>query len=214
MQVWVRPCKEAAQKAESQRSIARTMAPFTRLIQADEYRQIATLSCIAYYECVFHFSGAMTPTNTKEDPTGGQQLSIGLACALFPLRKRRPGFDNNSFGYHSDGRFYHGSRNFLQMGPTFKIGDIIGCGIIYPPLGKHCGKIFFTKNGGLVTMLDIGVGGLLGLPWFPVVVSGFLGFLSSNLLVSSFFPHSIIFFITPHYLCAFVFVCVMLYLFV
>jgi hypothetical protein len=72
------------------------------------------------------------------------------------------------------------------MGPTFKIGDIIGCGIIYPPLGKHCGKIFFTKNGGLVTMLDIGVGGLLGLPWFPVVVRGFVGFFFKYLLIRSF----------------------------
>jgi hypothetical protein len=97
------------------------------------------------------------------------QLSVGVACALFPLRKRRPGFDKNSFGYHGDGRIYHGNRNSIRTAPSFAVGDTVGCGIIYPPLGKHHGKLFFTKNGVYVGALDIGVAGLLGLPWFPVV---------------------------------------------
>ena len=96
---------------------------------------------------------------------------IGIACAVFPLRKRRPGFDRNSFGYHGDGKIYHGNRNSIQCAPSFGSGDTVGCGIIYPPLGKHHGKLFFTKNGNLVAILDIGVQGLLSLPWFPAVVS-------------------------------------------
>eukprot|EP01036_Dinobryon_divergens_P060402 gene60402-80564_t len=58
-----------------------------------------------------------TKTILKEDPVSlsgplpQQQacVAIGVACALFPLRNRMPGWDVNSFGYHGDdGNFFHG----------------------------------------------------------------------------------------------------------
>ena len=204
-QGWVRPPKDmSGGKAELQKVIIRSMAPFAKVVRSKESDHILTLSCVAYFEAQIHQGSADTTTGLShssskpkssaslgmsdaplmglDDPSGSNcllgnsnvqpyqlQLSIGLACALFPLRKRRPGFDKNSFGYHGDGRIYHANRNSIQTAPPFAAGDVVGCGIMYPPLGKHHGKLFFTKNGVLVAVLDIGVGGLLSLPWFPVV---------------------------------------------
>ena len=179
-------------KAELQKVIIRSMAPFSKVVRSKELDHVLTLSCVAYFEAQIH-QGSSDSTGLSNSPSKPMssaslgmsdaplmgennnvqpyqlQLSIGLACALFPLRKRRPGFDKNSFGYHGDGRIYHANRNSIQTAPPFAAGDVVGCGIMYPPLGKHHGKLFFTKNGVLVAVLDIGVGGLLSLPWFPVV---------------------------------------------
>ena len=182
-QGWIRPVRDinSSNKCETQKIIIRSMTPFTKVVQINEIEQVVTLSCVGYFESQVQpkDSISMSISSTKGDSINDDndshqlyqlQLSIGLACALFPLRGRRAGFDKNSFGYHGDGRIYHGSRNCIKVGPSYDIGDIVGCGILYPPLGKQHGQLFYTKNGLLVSVLDIGVGGLLSLPWFPIVV--------------------------------------------
>jgi hypothetical protein len=178
-QNWIRPMRDisSSTKVEPPNIIIRSMTPFTKVVQINEAEQVVTLSCVAYFESQVQPKAVTSTMDTtiNDDNDSHQlyqlQLSIGLACALFPLRGRRAGFDKNSFGYHGDGRIYHGGRNCVKVGPSYDIGDTIGCGVLYPPLGKQHGQIFFTKNGVLAAVLDIGTGGLLSLPWFPVVVS-------------------------------------------
>ena len=178
-QGWIRPVRDvnSTNKIELQNIIIRSMTPFTKIVQISETEQVVTLSCVGYFEShVQPKSAAFITDNSISDDNDSHQLyqlqlSIGLACALFPLRGRRVGFDKNSFGYHGDGRIYHGGRNCIKVGPSYDIGDTVGCGVLFPPLGKQNGQIFYTKNGFLAALLDIGAAGLLSLPWFPIVVS-------------------------------------------
>ena len=178
-QGWTRPIRDLnpSNKTEPQKIIIRSMTPFTKVVQVNDAEQVVTLSCIGYFESKVQSKDSIliTKNDIDDDNDSHQlyqlQLSIGIACALFPLRGRRAGFDKYSFGYHGDGRIYHGSRNCIKVGPSYDINDIIGCGLLYPPLGKQHGQLFYTKNGVLIALLDIGVGGLLSLPWFPIVVS-------------------------------------------
>jgi hypothetical protein len=164
MQAWERLPRVELQKAKKESVVSRSMAPFTRLLQLHGEQKIATLSCVAYFEATVHQN---TGYSAMDDI---RRFSVGLACALFPLRKKQLGFDNYSFAYHRDGHFVHGNRRCGQM-TAYSPGDTVGCGLVYPPLtGVKYGKIFFTKNGDVVGMFDMGVEGLLSLPWFPAVV--------------------------------------------
>ena len=98
-------------------------------------------------------------------------ISVGLANSQFPKHGRCVGGDVNSFGYMSkDGCLYHGDDTVgIHFGPTFTAGDVIGCGLVYPPLAADQGEILFTRNGeiiGVVELLDVG---LLDVPWYPIV---------------------------------------------
>eukprot|EP01041_Mallomonas_annulata_P002404 gene2404-4665_t len=155
----------------------RLIAPFTKTILKEGLHRI-TLSCIAYFEVTIHT--AILPVGRRIDPVSlsgplpQQQacVAIGVACALFPLRNRMPGWDVNSFGYHGDdGNFFHGGGSSgIRCGPTFGVGDTVGCGLIYPPLSENsAGTIFFTKNGELVASIQLLGDGILNIPYFPVV---------------------------------------------
>ena len=165
MQAWERLPRVELQKARKESVVCRSVAPFTRMLvqhQQPGYK-VASLSCIAYYEANVHLNQGYSAMD------GFRRFSIGLACALFPLRKKQLGFDNYSFGYHRDGHFVHGNRRCAHLA-AYSPGDTVGCGLIYPPLtGINFGKIFFTKNGDLVGIFDMGVEGLLALPWFPAL---------------------------------------------
>uniref|UniRef100_K3W6V2 F-box domain-containing protein n=1 Tax=Globisporangium ultimum (strain ATCC 200006 / CBS 805.95 / DAOM BR144) TaxID=431595 RepID=K3W6V2_GLOUD len=61
--------------------------------------------------------------------SGRDMASIGVGTERFRLVDRQPGWDEFSFGYHGDdGRFYHDTGNGRHFGPTFDIGDTVGCG--------------------------------------------------------------------------------------
>ncbi|CAG8445618.1 16576_t:CDS:2 [Funneliformis mosseae] len=70
-------------------------------------------------------------------------ISIGLSTKPFPYF-RLPGWNKHSVGYQSnDGHLYHNEiSSSREYGPTYNVGDIIGCG--YKPSTK---EVFFTKNG-------------------------------------------------------------------
>ncbi|KAH7726699.1 RAN binding protein 9 [Aphelenchoides avenae] len=69
-------------------------------------------------------------------------LGVGL-CEKNVGTNRLPGWDQTSYGYHGDdGHFFCSSGQGREYGPTFDIGDTIGCGINFVTR-----EIFFTRNG-------------------------------------------------------------------
>ena len=73
-------------------------------------------------------------------------VAIGLSTKSFPLKGRLPGWNTESWGYHSDdGAIFH-EKKIRGFGPLFGPGDTVGCGIEY---STH--TVFFTKNGKLLT---------------------------------------------------------------
>ena len=84
-----------------------------------------------------------------------------------------PGWDRASYGYHGDdGAAFHSTGvGSARFGPSFGVGDVVGCGLDY-----RDGSVFFTKNGRFVGVhpatLSAADGddpnGLLG-EWYGVV---------------------------------------------
>jgi hypothetical protein len=69
-------------------------------------------------------------------------ISIGLASQEFPLN-RMPGMDTDSLGYSGEeGKKYQSGNKGEAYGPSFSVGDIIGCGYDY-----RNQEVFFTLNG-------------------------------------------------------------------
>jgi hypothetical protein len=58
---------------------------------------------------------------------------------------KKPGWDDSSWGYHSDGKKCNDNVRGEAYGPPFTAGDIIGCGVNY---AKQ--EVFFTLNGALL----------------------------------------------------------------
>lgn len=71
-------------------------------------------------------------------------VAIGLSTNLFSSKDRMPGWDHQSFGYHSDdGGIFHGQGDMIRRyGPSFGPGDCVGCGLEYSTR-----RIFFVRNG-------------------------------------------------------------------
>ncbi|OQR80939.1 hypothetical protein ACHHYP_16990 [Achlya hypogyna] len=71
-------------------------------------------------------------------------VAVGLATRDFHVVGQQPGWDTNSFGYHSDdGRYFaNGQSNPFATG--FDVGDTVGCG-----LERRGGAsfVYFTRNG-------------------------------------------------------------------
>jgi hypothetical protein len=89
-----------------------------------------------------------------------------------------PGWDSFSFGYHGDdGGIFHASGGMVKhFGPSFGVGDTIGCGIDYGGGGgvhhHHNQGIFFTLNGiflGYGWKDDVNVETFLQNDVYPVV---------------------------------------------
>lgn len=105
---------------------------------------------VAYYEVqIRRFEakdqgGGGFPFDHLGNDSGVECVAVGLASNRFVRHKRMPGWDSESYGYHSDdGAIFHGQGRQLSLyGPAFGCNDVVGCGMDY---GKKC--IFFTLNG-------------------------------------------------------------------
>ncbi|KAK0456873.1 ran-binding protein 10 [Armillaria borealis] len=91
---------------------------------------------------------------------------------------RLPGWEPNSWGYHGDdGCSFATERNGTAYGPTYGLGDVIGCGIDFTT-----DRAFFTRNGTLIGPVFENVGKNLDL--FPSV-----GLQHSNEMIRANFGH-------------------------
>ncbi len=152
------PCMNAG-GGRSGDANTRHTSPFTQTIRTYGV-DVMYLSCVAYFEV------HLEPTFGTENVS----MSVGLANPNFPQTQKLGG-DVNSFGYFShDGHLYHGDDTVgIHFGPSYSTDDVIGCGLVYPPLAADQGEIFFTRNGeiiGVVELLDVGQ---LDVPWYPIV---------------------------------------------
>jgi hypothetical protein len=91
----------------------------------------------------------------------GYIISIGLTCKEYPIY-RHPGWDKGSIGYHGDdGKIFIESGFGTKFGPLWQRGDIIGCGVKFPPdftgNGDNLVKVYFTRNNEFIGEKPIGV---------------------------------------------------------
>jgi len=112
----------------------------------------------------------------KTHPLMQDTLSIGYCTDKFTCAGTMPGWNRESFGWHSDDGlfFFNSGVGISAFSPdtpnvTFGTGDVVGCGIIHlgcvastrrslrrclsapsPRSCKHRIKIFFTKNGKII----------------------------------------------------------------
>lgn len=102
--------------------------PFTKFTfeKRDANVPILTLSYVAYFECTI--LPAVMPARGIFPMGWSPCVSVGLSCPSFLLKKKQPGWDRCSFGYHSDdGNFFHGDGIGESMGLPFGENDTVGC---------------------------------------------------------------------------------------
>lgn len=67
------------------------------------------------------------------DPGENCYIAIGVARKSYP-KNRHPGWNKGSIAYHADdGKIFNGSGIGDHFGPRCNKGDIMGCGILFPP---------------------------------------------------------------------------------
>jgi hypothetical protein len=151
-------------------TISTSSAPFTRYVKDKSDNCVhVLLSCIAYFEICYKPS----ESSEYDSETSNDNFAIGIATSITPLRLEEVLSVGawNDVAYHCDGRCFQSGQVIKGVeGPRYDVGDIIGCGLVYPPLGHGYGRIFFTKNGEIALTLDLEFNGFYTLPWFPVIV--------------------------------------------
>lgn len=73
-------------------------------------------------------------------------MAIGLCTRPYPIF-RMPGWNKFSVGYHSDDghKFCDDATGGQPFGPSWTIGDTVGCGYI-----PETGTVYYTKNGSML----------------------------------------------------------------
>lgn len=129
------------------------VAPF--LLPDDQGALSFTPRLVSYFEVHVLDTQVMSlQTPAVEHPHGLQLdrvrglsaecVAVGISLADFHLHSRMPGWDALSYGYHGDdgGVFHNNGQMVRQFGPSFGVGDVVGCGIDY-----RASSIFYTLNG-------------------------------------------------------------------
>ena len=95
-----------------------------------------------------HRPGPMNPQFVRRHPrVDSACVAVGLSVRGFQASSRMPGWDSFSYGYHGDdGGIFHAQGDMIRVyGPTYNVGDTVGCGVNY-----HNGGIFYTLNGNFL----------------------------------------------------------------
>ncbi|DBA01319.1 TPA: hypothetical protein N0F65_001824 [Lagenidium giganteum] len=78
----------------------------------------------------FEFSIAKGVRQQRIRRFGSDMASIGIGTSKFRLVDKQPGWDRNSYGYHGDdGNLFHRHGRGHPFGPSFGVGDTVGCGV-------------------------------------------------------------------------------------
>ncbi|KAF0685603.1 Aste57867_22532 [Aphanomyces stellatus] len=97
-----------------------------------------------YFE--ISISDACTTTPDAWDHQADKCIAIGVATAAFEVVDQQPGWDDHSYGYHSDdGQFFTDGQP-RPFAATFGVHDTIGCGV-ERNMVTHGSTLYFTKNG-------------------------------------------------------------------
>lgn len=153
------------------RTVIRTNLPFPKVQFRSNEISSLQFSCIAYFEIIAHSAVISVP-----DRENVACICIGLVLPGFAVGSVMPGWTADSFGYHGDdGHIFHdSSTNSIHprmngiVDSQFGENDVVGCGLLYPPLGRYQkGGLIFTKNGRLVYERSFLQAGVLANPWFP-----------------------------------------------
>lgn len=68
-------------------------------------------------------------------------LAVPLFVPSRPSSQLQPGWDDKSWGFHSDDGLFHHREIPLDVEPvTFGPGDTVGCGLLYPPVSRRATK--------------------------------------------------------------------------
>ena len=95
-----------------------------------------------------HRPAPMNPQFVRRHPrVDSACVAVGLSTRGFQASSRMPGWDSFSYGYHGDdGGIFHAQGEMIRVyGPTYNVGDTVGCGVNY-----HNGGIFYTLNGNFL----------------------------------------------------------------
>jgi hypothetical protein len=153
--------------------------PFSTSMKDSAGPRTVRLSCIAYFEVHFTRVSASNAysNNSSEDGLSNsneiiEECYFGLASSYQEIEKSLSGKEEYSFVYSSSGRIMYNKRPFAYDNYyKFNPGDILGCGICYPPLVTNNGQIFFTRNGEVIHIEQFSSPDYLSISWFPFAVS-------------------------------------------
>ena len=121
--------------------------PVASVAAGEPARMKVVLTHVVYFEVSIKSLGDEEGSADDHDEEREPCVSIGMGTSRFPLRRKQPGWDRHSLGYHGDdGHIFHG-RGLGQgrFGPSFGADDVVGCGFDF---GAR--TFFFTLNGSLL----------------------------------------------------------------
>ncbi|CAM9114398.1 unnamed protein product [Phaeothamnion confervicola] len=107
-----------------------------------------------------YFEVSVLPPKSPRHHAVPDCIAVGLTREGFKLGRKMPGWDRNSYGFHSDdgGVFHDAGSMVAKFGPSFGAGDVVGCGISYTAASTTA-DIFYTLNGRWLGVAFRGVEG-------------------------------------------------------
>lgn len=148
----------------------RSLVPFTSMYMSKAGILTVKLTCIAYFEV--QFISATSPTgNPIPSREKYDKFCFGVTT-YHDIQKCHSSSDQFSFVYNHNGRIMHARNTFANdCYYRFNPCDVVGCGIVYPPLAANNGQMFFTRNGEVVHTEDFPNKEYLHYTWFPFAMN-------------------------------------------
>lgn len=133
------------------------LAPFTSILRNEDGTVSMRLSMMQYFEVSF-------------STLSHQQCPLGIGVAA-KAGDRSGDARDEYYLFNGSGSIFHNAALLTHdSNHCFQPGDVVGCGMISPPVAPGAGQIFFTKNGELTILTELS-GGSTGLSWFPFSVN-------------------------------------------